>query len=176
MAPAARGAVARSKARAADGSIAWAWVAVGAWLAFVFSASSEAFAASHTVTWLEWGVRLVWGEIGAEALDMANAIVRKVGHFVEYAILCLLTFRALRLSLHGWTARAWAGLALILAVVCAITDETHQSFVPNRTASARDVVLDTFGAASAALLASALHRRRGGVGERARRGERANAL
>ena len=138
----------------------WAWAPVGAWMAVVLTASGESFSASHTLTWVSWSAQIVWGEVARPDLDMMNLIVRKLAHFVEYAILGWLSFRAARLSRPQWPAAAWAVVALSTALACAVVDETHQSFEPTRTSSPRDVALDTFGGTSAALFAGAVHRRR----------------
>ncbi|MDI1321017.1 MAG: VanZ family protein, partial [bacterium] len=46
-------------------------------------------------------------------------------------------------------------LALLLAAVYAATDEFHQSFVPGRTASLGDVLIDITGAFVALAVAAA---------------------
>jgi VanZ family protein len=140
----------------------WAWTAVAAWMGVVLTASGESFSASHTLTWVSWSAQIVWGEVARPDLDMMNLIVRKLAHFVEYAILGWLSFRAARLTRPTWPAAAWAVVALSTALACAVVDETHQSFEPTRTSSPRDVALDTFGGTSAAVLAVAMHRRRAG--------------
>jgi len=72
--------------------------------------------------------------------------VRKAGHVIEYAIFGLLLFRAIRGGRTGWSWR-WALGAIAIAAVYAMTDEWHQSFVPSRTPSVWDVLIDTTGAA-----------------------------
>ena len=79
----------------------------------------------------------------AEVIEAFHHFVRKTAHFVEYAILGLLAVNALR------TYRVNKALRFILPVaiclVYAITDETHQYFVPERSAQISDVLLDTLG-------------------------------
>ncbi len=85
---------------------------------------------------------LPWAD--AEEIGVAHAIVRKLAHVTEYAILALLTFRALddpnrtlvRIGL--WT--------LVLCAAYAASDEFHQAFVGSRTGAPADVLLDTVGA------------------------------
>ena len=72
---------------------------------------------------------------------------RKVGHFVEYALLVVLWWRALRTRL---ALRAAIGVAFALAVAYAATDELHQRSVEGRVGTPRDVLIDASGAAAAA--------------------------
>lgn len=70
-------------------------------------------------------------------------------HAAEFAILVLLVTAGLR----WWTGRLdprTIGAALLFAVGFAITDEWHQSFVPDRVGSVSDVLIDTLGALVAA--------------------------
>ena len=72
-------------------------------------------------------------------------IVRKVAHFTEYAILAYLAARAFRTSPRSAISRRWFLISLGLIVVYALLDEYHQSFVPSRTASIFDSLIDMTG-------------------------------
>jgi len=78
---------------------------------------------------------------------LAYVLSRKIGHFVGYALLFGLWWRALRTRLSPRTA---AGAALAISVAYAVSDELHQLTVDGRTGTPRDVVIDTAGAAAAA--------------------------
>jgi VanZ family protein len=84
-------------------------------------------------------------------------IVRKAAHFGEYALLTVLWWRALRTRM---TEPAALAAAVAIAVGYAITDEFHQTFVDGRTGSPVDVLIDAAGAATAAAVLAARHRRR----------------
>lgn len=71
-------------------------------------------------------------------------------HFVEFAILSLLICWA-QASSERPLKRA-ALLAIILSSLYGITDEVHQSFVPNRLMQVSDWASDTLGALGAGLL------------------------
>jgi VanZ family protein len=74
---------------------------------------------------------------------------------VEFGVLSLLAYKALKLQLANVHA-AMAGGAL-LALAYAVSDEYHQSFVAGRYGTPRDVVFDLAGiliAMSAVYLAS----------------------
>jgi VanZ family protein len=92
--------------------------------------------------------------LSASALEGLHAAVRKLAHFVEYAILALLWLRAFRFrSRLDLRQASWAALAMCLA--CAIVDEVHQARVPGRHGTVEDVVLDTLGAAAALMIVRA---------------------
>jgi VanZ family protein len=76
---------------------------------------------------------------------MMDVIIKKLGHVVEYGILAGLALWALRgdsrptPSYRFWWALAIAGLY-------AVSDETHQYFVPGRNPRPMDVGFDLLGA------------------------------
>lgn len=77
----------------------------------------------------------------------------KVGHVIGYIGLGSAYFHALRMHLaarSGASGRklTWraGSLALLLSILYAISDEYHQSFVPGRSASVGDVILDAVAA------------------------------
>src|SRR5688572_15231538 len=73
--------------------------------------------------------------------DWADRIVKKGGHMIGYALLGVSYWRAF----HFKQERRW--LAWCLAILYAMTDEFHQSFVPGRYASVWDVLIfDNLGA------------------------------
>lgn len=66
-------------------------------------------------------------------------VIFKSGHMLEYGILFILNYRALKNPLP----------AFLLTIFYAFFDEIHQLFVPTREGRLRDVVFDSFGAAVA---------------------------
>jgi VanZ family protein len=81
-------------------------------------------------------------------LGLIDDIGRKLVHFAEYALLCFLWWRALAPSTNR---RRAVLLALVLASAYALTDEYHQTFVDGRHGSPLDWLIDSAGAAAAAL-------------------------
>jgi VanZ family protein len=67
--------------------------------------------------------------------DWADKVIKKGGHVCGYALLAWTYWR----SLHFRPNRRW--LAWFLAILYAITDEYHQSFVAGRSPSLIDVFL-----------------------------------
>jgi VanZ family protein len=74
-----------------------------------------------------------------------------VGHFVGYAVLGFLLYRAFNGGLESWNRRA-AGLAILTGFLYAVSDELHQLFVPGREAEVYDVMVDSGGVIGALLL------------------------
>ena len=83
---------------------------------------------------------------------------RKAAHFVEYAVLLALWWRALATKLSERRALA---VAFAITIFYAGTDELHQTFVNGRAGRPLDVGIDTAGAlTAAALIARARLRKR----------------
>jgi VanZ family protein len=82
-------------------------------------------------------------------LGWVDHIGRKIVHASEYALLCLLWWRALRTVTGrlGALVPAW-----LIASLYAASDEYHQRFVTGRHSTWVDVTIDAMGAALFALL------------------------
>jgi len=124
------------------------WVPTLIWLMMLVFFSTDTFSAEHTGGIL-WNILhyFVPG-ISLHHFQMIHFFVRKSAHFCFYGILSLLAFYSWRTTMPRrarWSFR-WSGLALLLTLVAASLDEFHQSFVPSRGASPRDVLLDMTGA------------------------------
>ncbi|HYY70438.1 MAG TPA: VanZ family protein [Terriglobales bacterium] len=117
-----------------------------AWMAVVLLASSDSLSAQHTGDVLRALLIWLFGQVNTLTFGLVHFLVRKSAHFTEYAVLSALWFRALRVHLNStWRVR-WALIGLVISLSVAVLDELHQSFVPSRTSSARDVLLDFSGA------------------------------
>jgi VanZ family protein len=135
------------------------WLPVAAWALVIYGTSTSVFNSSQTSRFIMPLLHFLLPAAQPEVLDLIHEFARKCVHFVNYFILGLLLFRALRGSNQGW-ARRWALLAVLLAFTYASSDEYHQSFEAGRGPSAMDALLDTTGAAAAQVATWAfLHRR-----------------
>ena len=77
-----------------------------------------------------------------------------VAHAINYGVLSVLLLWALAEGQwRAMTPPLIAG-AVVLAVVLGIGDEFHQSFIPGREATVRDVIADAAGASAAAVVAA----------------------
>jgi len=79
-----------------------------------------------------------------------DTLLRKSAHIGEFAVLFLLVARAIRL--HGFSNMNATLSGMGIALVYAVSDEYHQSFVPGRSAAVIDVLFDLAGILIAAAL------------------------
>ncbi len=82
--------------------------------------------------------------------ETADTILKKAGHFTEYAVLAALSARACSAGRPLRRGDLWR--ALLLTLFYAASDEFHQSFVPGRTARLFDCGVDALGASLALLV------------------------
>ena len=84
----------------------------------------------------------------------AEHLLRKLAHMFEYCCLTL-CYSLFFLELWGWRIPAAFPAALAGCFFYACTDEWHQTFVPGRSGSFQDVLIDTLGGIVALLLVCA---------------------
>lgn len=106
-----------------------AWLPVVAWAAVIFFVSAQPKAAF-------------------ERIGLTSELIALVGHFLTYAILMSLLVVAFRFG-SRLPARIIYLVAFILVALYGLSDEYHQSFVPGRTATLVDWIVDLAGAAAA---------------------------
>ena len=133
------------------------WLPLLIWLVVIFVGSTSVMSAEHTsryvvpfLLWLKPG-------ISPNAIWTILVITRKCAHVIEYAVLALLLWRALRSypTFHAKSLMLFGGVLLGCALFAA-SDEFHQTFVKTRTPSVRDVLLDVSGALVGLLIGASL--------------------
>jgi len=120
-------------------------------MAVIFLLSTDAFSAAHTTPVIAPLLSMLFPHLAQEHILGIAAASRKLGHFGEYFILAALLMRAFPREPGDTDAKARIWRSIALAILYAIGDEWHQSFVPSRTASAADISLDAAGAICGAL-------------------------
>ena len=130
------------------------WLPLLIWMGLIFSGSSDVLSGDHTsrffVPFMHW---LFGHRLSLEQIGFLHVLFRKGGHLTEYAVLCVLCWRATAsyslgpIALHPAPTRNHFLVSVTLSALYAASDEFHQSFVPTRTASFYDVMIDTVGAA-----------------------------
>jgi VanZ family protein len=115
------------------------------WLAFISFASSDSFSATNTSRIIGPLVLWLFPNTTVQQLDVIHFVTRKLAHFTEYAVLGILAARAFRTSPGPTIRRRWLLISLSVVAVYALVDEYHQSFVPSRTASIFDSLIDISG-------------------------------
>ena len=137
------------------------WMPAILWMAVIFLGSTDMLSAEHTSRFLVPFLRWIDPQISLAALNMTEILIRKLGHLTEYAILAALLWRALRggtrwqMKMSILFLAAWGACAIFAA-----SDEFHQSFVPSRTASPHDVIIDICGALVGLAICAAFARRK----------------
>lgn len=139
---------------ASIGGRLWRYGPLALWLAFIFYASTGAFSASNTSRIVRPLLLWLSPSITEQGLLYAHFLVRKAAHLSEYAVLALLAARAFLSSSKTLLRRRWYAAAFALIALYALFDEYHQSFVPTRTGTPYDSLIDmTGGAIALAMLA-----------------------
>jgi VanZ family protein len=118
-----------------------AWGPAVGWMALIFGFSTDYFSSSNTAPVFGSLLTSLFPGVTAETLAQWHLLMRKLGHWTEYFILAVLVLRALTRSNLSWR---FIGTA-VFVFLFALSDEWHQAFVPSRSASFADVLLDTFG-------------------------------
>jgi VanZ family protein len=137
------------------------WMPVIFWMLLIFAGSSDALSAEHTSRFIVPFLRWFDPQISIATVAAIHLALRKLGHFTEYAVLASLLWRALRGTFPAVSSRILGISTFLVAAVFAASDEFHQSFVPTRTASPRDVMIDCLGALFALALCVMFARARG---------------
>ncbi|MFJ7727751.1 VanZ family protein [Neobacillus sp. NPDC097160] len=124
----------------------WWQIATIIWMVVIFLFTQlPYFTGSHTATAID---KLFFidkiGFLSSQAklllIDSLNFLIRKATHLTAFGILSFFLFKSLERYRFSYL------LAWCITFLYAMTDEWHQSFVPNRTASFKDVLIDTSGA------------------------------
>jgi VanZ family protein len=107
--------------------------------------STDMFSSQHTGNFLYALFSAAFGYIDPARFEIIHHLIRKAGHFVGYGTLSFLFFRALRNTVTTSPPCLWFS-SVALTVLIASLDEWHQTYLPSRTGSLHDVLLDTLGA------------------------------
>ena len=134
------------------------WLPLLIWMALIFIGSTDFMSAEHTSRIIGPFMRWLRPGISEHTIVQVQLLVRKAAHVSEYAVLAALLYRAIVHTILVGRGLVSATVVLFLCGVYAVSDEFHQSFVPSRTASARDVAIDSAGALFGLLLTRKLQR------------------
>jgi len=119
------------------------WCLVVIWMTIIFIFSSQnSEESSKNNEFIVYLLNLLGIDIDSILNGNADFIIRKIAHFTEYFILYFLLFNALIEDMYFTSSTI---VAILITFLYAASDEFHQSFVPGRGPSFRDVFIDTFG-------------------------------
>jgi VanZ family protein len=125
--------------------ILFAWLIVLAWAGVIWQFGSDTYSLDRTSRFLQPLFNWLLADLDLATRLQIHAWVRKSAHFIEYAILALLAFRAALLTAarHRIGTAFW--VALFLVATLAAADEFRQSLSTARTGSPFDVLIDVTG-------------------------------
>jgi VanZ family protein len=137
-----------SSTRAARGLWYWigVWWPVALGIAVIWTESQQFMGADHTTGPFRVVWQFLFGHVSDARWEIIHHYIRKTGHFVGYGLIGLAWLRAWWHTLPKAKFLADAALAMLGTATMASLDEWHQSFLPNRTSSVWDVLLDCTGA------------------------------
>ena len=102
------------------------------WMAAIYLVSSEFFVTRFS------------GDATEEVFGLLNFAIRKLAHMTEFGVLVFLWFRSIFAREDQFGTRMV--VSVLLAIGYAVTDEIHQSYVPERLGIWTDVLWDAAGA------------------------------
>jgi VanZ family protein len=142
-----------------------AWFPVLVCVLVIAAESTPTFGADRTSGPLQKFFELFLGPFTQPQWWRFHHYVRKCGHFLGYGLLSISWFRAFWMTyrpLRTFENRRFAAhsLAMLGTLLVASSDEFHQIFLPNRTASIWDVLIDCCGGAAMQILIWLAMRRR----------------
>lgn len=131
------------------------WIVSLLWLGIIFAESTDQFSAEHTSRLLYPLFHFLFG-LEPLRFEVFHHYLRKTGHFVGYFTGSLILFAAWRATLQlpqapRWALR-WAGIAFFMTALVASLDEWHQTYIPSRTGTPWDVLLDSSAALTAQIV------------------------
>ena len=132
------------------------WALTVGWITLLFYLSSETgtISTGRSSSVLEF-IEMIFGK-GV----MSEAVLRKIAHIIEYAILTVLSFLSVRFTNKASITRSYSespvkliksdnemyiAFSMWLSLLTAVVDEYHQLFVDGRDGSIRDVLIDSIG-------------------------------
>ncbi len=138
------------------------WIAAILWLGLILAESTNYGSAEYTSRFLYPFLHFLLGVSQAQFPEWQH-VIRKTGHFVGYFTLSWLLFRSWRATFPfpsvTWTIQ-WARISFFMTALVASLDEWHQSYLPSRTGTLQDVLLDSTAALVAQILLFAILRSR----------------
>lgn len=90
---------------------------------------------------------------------LLDILMKKGGHALGYGLLALSYLRGLKGNDNDVNLR-WLFAAWLMSTLYSTTDEVHQAFVPGRHPDVTDVLIDSFGAAGALILAGRYYKQK----------------
>ncbi len=128
------------------------WIPPFLWAILISYFSTDHFSFANTSSYFDPVFMWLFPGMSAEGREWIHAGIRKLGHWSEFFVFALLVARALRSSTNLLLRARWVLWTLLIIGVYAGADEIHQLFVPSRSGSLKDSLLDYLGGCCAVLM------------------------
>ncbi|MCI0490748.1 MAG: VanZ family protein [Blastocatellia bacterium] len=135
------------------------WLPVAVWMGVIYYFSTDTFSGDNTRGLIEEIFDRLFPGASSQTIATINYLTRKSAHFVAYAFLAVLLFRAFRSGSAVRWRIGWALYSLAVVVCWALLDEYHQSRTLTRGGSIYDSLLDISGGLFALIVIALLNRR-----------------
>ena len=127
----------------------WFWLLL-LWMAIIFSASGDAQSMHRSSRLVEPLLHWLLPHASGQTIGFCILLSRKAAHLTEYAVMAALLYMVLRPirppHLQDSSINLLLGARVLgLLAVYALSDEFHQTFIPNRYGCAMDVMIDVCG-------------------------------
>lgn len=120
------------------------WLPPFLWMGFIFP-TNEALTSSSTSLIIIPIIKWLLPNASQATVEMIHVVVRKISHFLEYALLAFLLFRGFRGRKENWHWK-WVIYSGIIAIGYGALDEFLQTLLPSRTGSFSDWMINSAGA------------------------------
>ncbi len=120
-------------------SAVWSWFPALVYLILLHVLSAHNGNGNSSSIHMEWSLNAL--------LSLMPRNFDSLAHFSEFSLLAILLWWPLRRSAPHWPELKVAKWVFYFGVLNSIVDEIHQAFIPGRSASVGDAVMDILGLA-----------------------------
>ena len=121
------------------------WTPPFLWAILISYFSTDTFSFANTSSFLDPFLHWMFPGISVVGREWVHAGIRKLGHWTEFFIFAFLLAQAFRSSKRLILRSRWVLWTLLIIACYAGADEIHQLFVPSRSGSLKDSLLDFLG-------------------------------
>jgi VanZ family protein len=133
------------------------YVPVLIWTGVILYLSGSGGSSLETSRFIRPLIEFLFPSASAETITSIHFAVRKFAHFAVYFVLGITASRAF--GGGDRFRKYWPIYAIAVVIAIASLDEFNQSFEPERTGAAADVLIDLFGGATAVSIYALFARR-----------------
>jgi VanZ family protein len=136
------------------------WSPVLMMIVLMFYFSTDAFSGDNTEGLIKKILAWIVSDFSPAVAARLHFAIRKSAHFVEYAVLSALLFRAFRADSADRLRANWAVYSFGVVAVWSLLDEFHQAQTRMRFSSIYDSLIDMAGGLFALIVIALISRRK----------------